>query len=122
MICGIFKVTYGLSALIPYIEIVIMTKITLNKDDNFIKVIPEIFPASDEFELWAKVFLHHQHISQFEFEPGADRHLMRFTHQNHRFNLNFDDYSESIWIEPDGELAAMALQQLKHLLVELYNY
>ncbi|SFC43267.1 DUF3630 family protein [Pseudoalteromonas denitrificans] len=92
-----------------------MTKIEFDTDHQILLILSELPPLDDEFELWASIFLHHDLFSKHEFELGADRHLMRFIFKDQRFNLNFEHYSESIWVTADG-IEAQAL------LPELYQY
>lgn len=92
-----------------------MTKIQFDIENQLLLILNELPPQDDDFELWASTFLHHDTFSKCEFEQGADIHLMRFTFINQRFNLNFEHYSESIWITADGIEA-------EALLPELYQY
>ena len=69
---------------------------------DYILITPVELPHDDEFELWATIFLHNDLISALEFEQGADRHLMRFKFNDHSFNLNYEHYSQSIWINSDS--------------------
>ncbi|MGB0859224.1 MAG: DUF3630 family protein [Pseudoalteromonas spongiae] len=81
---------------------------------DHILITPVELPDDEEFELWASIYLHNDAISSLEFEQGADRHLMRFKFKNTSFNLNFEHYSQSIWINSDS-------QQDLELLPELYS-
>lgn len=93
-----------------------MTKITLTENQDTLIITPDIIPFDDEFELWAGIFLHHDEITELHFEQGADRHMMRFHYKNNGFSLNFEHYSESIWITPEGIDATALLPQLSVLL------
>ncbi|GEK09799.1 DUF3630 family protein [Pseudoalteromonas sp. J010] len=79
-----------------------MTTLTLDLQHEVIIIHPELLPQDDEFELWGQVFLHHDAVELIEFSTGADRHLWRFTFNDSYFNLNFEHYSNSVWIAPDG--------------------
>lgn len=92
-----------------------MTQIQFDIDHQLLLILNDVPPQDDDFELWASIFLHHDAFSKCEFEQGADVHLMRFIYKNQRFNLNFEHYSESIWITADGIEA-------EALLHELYQY
>ena len=87
-----------------------------SKSKDHLLVFPSMMPHDEEFELWARVFLHHEGISQLAFEQGADRHLMRFYFNQMQFGLNFEHYSESIWISPEEHQANAQLAALLALL------
>jgi hypothetical protein len=72
-------------------------------------------PHDEDFELWGTLFLHADDISINSFSAGADRHQLAFTYQQQNFNLNFEHYSESIWINAQGADA-------EHLLAALAYY
>lgn len=72
--------------------------------NDHILITPSELPNDEEFELWATIYLHNDAISDLVFEQGADRHLMRFKFKQTHFNLNFEHYSQSIWINCDSEL------------------
>lgn len=93
-----------------------MTQITLNTEFNFIQIIPEFFPEADEFELWGHIFLSNDTITRLETSLGADRHQIRFGWQGQNFNLNFEHYSESLWISPEGVEADALLTKLQLFL------
>jgi len=93
-----------------------MTQITLNTEFNFLKIIPEFFPDADEFELWGSILLSNDEITLLETSIGADRHQIRFCWQTQNFNLNFEHYSESLWISPEGIEAELSLTKL-HLFL-----
>lgn len=81
---------------------------------DHILITPTELPDDEEFELWATIYLHNDAIFSLEFEQGADLHLMRFKFKNTSFNLNFEHYSQSIWINCDS-------QQDLDLLPELFS-
>ena len=91
-----------------------MTKKQLFEDH--ILITPPELPHDDEFELWASIYLHNAAISNCEFEQGADRHLMRFKFENTSFNLNFEHYSQSIWINTDSTQDLVFLEALYSIL------
>ncbi|TMP31329.1 DUF3630 domain-containing protein [Pseudoalteromonas rubra] len=78
------------------------THINHQPDQNCIIVTPASLPDADEFELWGQIFLHLDGITLLEFHLGADRHQWRFSYAGHPYNLNFEHYSDSIWIMPEG--------------------
>jgi len=69
----------------------------------------------EDFGLWIRLFLHHYERTINEYSAGADRHQLRFTYQQQTFNLNFEHYSQSIWINGEGHDA-------EHLLAALTFY
>ena len=93
-----------------------MTSVTLDSQYEVIIVSSEQLPNDEDFELWAQIFLHHQHINMIEFSAGADRHQWRFQFQNSFLNLNFEHYSNSVWIAPDGLDALELLPSLHQVL------
>jgi hypothetical protein len=80
--------------------------------NDHILITPDVMPHDDEFELWATIYLHNNAFSALNFEQGADRHLMRFKFQHTPFNLNFEHYSQSLWINTDSELDTALLPEL----------
>ena len=93
-----------------------MTVSLLDSKHDLILITPDIFPDQDEFELWAKIYLHHSAIIWLECHVGADRLQVRFRFKGESFNLNYDYYSDSIWISPEGTDAAQLLVQLKEII------
>lgn len=55
-------------------------------------------------------------LKEVETLTGADRENTRFTYDNHEFMLNFECYSQSVWIEALPPLSTTSLQQIKTLL------
>ncbi|MEJ6475813.1 DUF3630 family protein [Pseudoalteromonas piscicida] len=93
-----------------------MTTLTLDAPHEVIIIHSEITPQDDEFELWGQIFLHQDAIQLLEFSAGADRHQWRFSFEQCYFNLNFEHYSDSIWIAPDGVDALDLLPSLHKTL------
>ena len=94
-----------------------MTQITFNTKLNFLQIAPDTFPESDEFTFWGKIFLNHEAFSILETSEGADRHQIRFCWHGQNFNLNFEHYSESLWVSPEGVEAELLLEQLQLFLL-----
>jgi len=92
-----------------------MIDFQLDNKHNAIIISPTEMPNDEDFELWANLFLHFPLITITEFEAGADRHQLRFNYEQHNFNLNFEHYSNSIWINGEGAEA-------EHLLAALTLY
>lgn len=93
-----------------------MTKLHFDPDLNTLIITPELFPEDEDFELWATIFLHHGAIQIIEFSQGADRHQLRFLFNEAPFNLNYEFYSQSLWICPEGNIAQEKLSSLNSLL------
>ncbi|KZN35172.1 DUF3630 family protein [Pseudoalteromonas luteoviolacea] len=89
-----------------------MTTISHIEDQNILLVTPSLLPESDDFQLWGEVFLAMQDINTIEFNQGADRHQWRFEFHSQAFELNYEYYSESIWISPEGIDATALLPDL----------
>ncbi len=93
-----------------------MTELSYDAEHKIIVVTPSELPHDEDFALWATLFLHASAITTTDFDTGADRHQLRFHFTNHSFNLNFEHYSESIWITAEGIDASEALPQLHQYL------
>ncbi len=89
-----------------------MTRLAYDPEHAIVTVHPDILPEGDDFELWARLFLHFPAFERQEFEQGADRHLMRFHYRGERFNLHFEHYSESLWITAEGVEAEKFLPEI----------
>ncbi|MBQ4837377.1 MULTISPECIES: DUF3630 family protein [Pseudoalteromonas] len=89
-----------------------MTNIKLLSDKSTLQVMPSVFPDSDEFQLWGSIFLSMDALTTLEFNEGADRHQWRFNYEHQSFCLNFEYYSESIWISPEGVEATQLIPNL----------
>ena len=94
-----------------------MTQITFNTEFNFLQIAPDFFPEADDFAFWGQIFLNHEAISILETSDGADRHQIRFCWHGQHFNLNFEHYSESLWVSPEGVEAELLLEQLQLFLL-----
>lgn len=55
-------------------------------------------------------------ITKLERVYGMDRHELRLSFEHVYFNLNFEHYSDSCWIEPAEPNAAGMLQDLNQYL------
>lgn len=95
-----------------------MTQFRFDPDYQVIIISANPTPNDEDFQLWATLLLHAPAISCADFNAGADRHQMRFHFTDHSFNLNFEHYSESIWISAEGVEAAAHLSELHHYLSE----
>ncbi|MBD57409.1 DUF3630 family protein [uncultured Pseudoalteromonas sp.] len=94
-----------------------MTELTFDAEHAVIIVQASEPPHDEDFELWATLFLHTPAIKIADFDAGADRYQLRFHFTDHSFNLNFEHYSESIWINAEGVEATEILRELYQYLV-----
>ncbi|MBQ4832823.1 DUF3630 family protein [Pseudoalteromonas sp. MMG010] len=92
-----------------------MTELNYDHTHLCITINTEQPPHDEDFELWANLFLHNDEITINDFSKGADRHQLNFSYQQNNFTLNFEHYSESIWIDAQGIEA-------EHLLAALTFY
>ncbi|KZN41382.1 DUF3630 family protein [Pseudoalteromonas luteoviolacea] len=90
-----------------------MTKITYLEEQDVLLIRPSILPDSDDFQLWGEVFLTMDKLKIIEFNQGADRHQWRFEFDQQPFAMNYEYYSESIWISPEG-IDASTLMSFLH--------
>ncbi|MBQ4814424.1 hypothetical protein A7985_24870 [Pseudoalteromonas luteoviolacea] len=90
-----------------------MTTITYLEEQDVLLIHPSMHPDSDDFQLWGEVFLTMDRLNTIEFNQGADRHQWRFEFNQQPFALNYEYYSESIWISPEG-VDASTLMSLLH--------
>lgn len=58
-------------------------------------------------------------VIKIEDTLGADRENTRFIWQNHYFTLNFECYSQSCWVELEGQANDRALKALQDMLPQL---
>ncbi|ALO43374.1 DUF3630 family protein [Pseudoalteromonas phenolica] len=98
-----------------------MTQITFNTEFKFLQIAPDFFPEADEFSFWGQIFLNHNTISILETSEGADRHQIRFCWQGQNFNLNFEHYSDSLWISSEGIEAELLLEPLQLFLLSTFS-
>ncbi|CAM2934707.1 DUF3630 family protein [Pseudoalteromonas distincta] len=92
-----------------------MTQIEYDHAHKYILITPVEPPHDEDFELWSTLFLHSDDVTLNEYSAGADRHQVRFTYNQQTFNLNYEHYSQSIWINGEGVEA-------EHLLAALAFY
>lgn len=93
-----------------------MTDLIYDAEYEIIVINSRDLPNDEDFELWATLFLHAPAIKIADFDAGADRHQLRFHFTDHSFNLNFEHYSESVWINAEGVEAASVLPKLHQYL------
>jgi len=74
--------------------------------------------SQEEIGILIKYFLmQFDQFEEVERLQGADREQVRLLWQNFHFNLQFECYSESIWITSEDELADRELMNLYHYLL-----
>jgi hypothetical protein len=75
-------------------------------------------PDWDSFVPWAQELLQCSNIClPNNVDCGADRHMITFTFLQNRFSLNYENYSNSIWIETDEPSAIDKLDALLTTIV-----
>lgn len=98
-----------------------MTNITLDPIHHVLLITPTEIPEADEFLFWAKLFLYQPDIAIVEELEGADRHQTRFSYENSTFNINFEHYTDSIWIAPEGAGSQEQLINLSKYLLTSFQ-
>jgi hypothetical protein len=76
-------------------------KYHLINEDNIIKVNVEPQPDWDEFEQFIDLFLENEGVIWISQDLGMDRHQVRYRKGDKQFILQYEHYSNSIWIERD---------------------
>ena len=73
---------------------------TNDNDKNGIQIIDvEPMPDWGEFSHFVEQFIAEHHATIIEQDYGMDRHQIRYQQGSHEYLLQFEHYSESIWIE-----------------------
>lgn len=98
-----------------------MTQIVLDDTHRVLLVNTPVVPEADEFELWTSIFLNQEKISIIETHQGADRHQTRFDYAGNTFNINFEHYTDSIWIVPEGIESDEQLTNLSEYLLTSFQ-
>lgn len=94
-----------------------MKTIELDQNNRIIEIDIQPLPYSEEFIEWGKSFLSNNQLqAPIDVSEGADRHMLVFTFNSVRFSLNYESYSESIWIAPEEAAAEPLLVQLQSYL------
>ncbi len=74
----------------------------------------EPFPEWEQFIDWGTAWLTDSPIEPpWDISEGADRHMVVFTFNRARFSLNYENYTQSIWITPEESAADDLLEQLQ---------
>jgi len=66
---------------------------------TYLQVSP--FPDWSEFKGFCRHFIAKEGASLIEEDYGMDRHQVRYRIDNHQYILQFEHYTDSIWIEQD---------------------
>ena len=63
----------------------------------------DVHPLPDwqEFETFVSQFMEDSGAQLIEYDTGMDRHQVRYRYKGHQYVLQFEHYSQSIWIEQD---------------------
>jgi len=87
------------------------------KQQQCIILQPNPQPDWDNFVTWGKQLLASIGINEINLiDCGADRHKLTFTFGQNRFSLNYENYSDSYWVEIDEPAAIDYLDQLDDLI------
>lgn len=66
---------------------------------TLVEVVP--MPDNDEFVDFAHQFVVDQQGELVVIDSGLDRHQCRYTIGDHQYVLNYEFYTDSIWLEQD---------------------
>ena len=95
-------------------------KVQHNPEQSSLTLYPNPTPQYDDFALWGQKLIAQCNDCQFNhLDTGADRHKLTFTFSQNRFSLNYETYSNSIWIETDEPNAIGTLEQLHTAILAL---
>lgn len=94
-----------------------MKLMCITKAQDFLQLEVEPFPEWHEFSSWGTQLLSQAGLnSPLDINEGADRHMLIFTFNQVRFSLNYESYSESVWIASEELASDEHLDALKTLL------
>lgn len=62
----------------------------------------------------AQYFQQYPYLKKVEWSQGADLEAVRFKWQHHDFSINFECYSQSVWLECPEQNGAALLADLYH--------
>lgn len=57
-------------------------------------------PDWDDFKAFSEQFIEHQGATVISTDYGMDRHQVDYELEGKRFRLNYEHYTQSVWIEP----------------------
>jgi putative IMPACT (imprinted ancient) family translation regulator len=73
----------------------------LIEDGSITNVIVQPHPDWDEFDKFVDMFINNEGASLIAQDLGMDRHQVRYKKGEHQYILQFEHYSNSVWIETD---------------------
>jgi hypothetical protein len=76
-------------------------KYQLINDNDIIRVCVDPKPDWDEFEQFVDLFLKNEDVILIAQDLGMDRHQVRYRKEEKQFILQYEHYTDSIWIEQD---------------------
>jgi len=76
-------------------------KYQLINDNGIIRVCVDPKPDWDEFEQFVDLFLKNEDVILIAQDLGMDRHQVRYRKEEKQFILQYEHYTDSIWIEQD---------------------
>jgi len=74
-------------------------KLVKRGDITFVEVSPH--PDWQEFKSFVEQFIAEQQVQLVELDTGMDRHQLRYRLNGHQYVMQFEHYTDSIWIEKD---------------------
>lgn len=74
-------------------------KLVINGDVTKVEVAP--VPDWEDFGEFVQVFIKQEGASLIAQDMGMDRHQIRYRKGQHQYILQFEHYTDSIWIETD---------------------
>lgn len=95
-----------------------MHNIQLYRVENTLIIDPQEKPDWDNFIAWGQKLLNHPTLHcTSEYDSGADKHKLNFTFVQQRYSLNYESYSDSVWIEAEEPAAVKQLEALLTIMV-----
>ena len=73
----------------------------LINDGNVVNVKANPHPDWDEFEQFVEIFIENEGASIVAQDIGMDRHQVRYRRGDKQYILQFEHYTNSIWIDSD---------------------
>lgn len=70
-------------------------------DGDVININVTPHPDWEEFDQFVQVFIHNEEAVIISQDLGMDRHQVRYRKGEHQYILQFEHYTNSIWIEND---------------------
>lgn len=70
---------------------------------NIIKINVSPFPDWQEFEAFAEMLMDNESMQLVDCDKGMDRFQYRLTWRNERYLLQYEHYTDSIWLEREND-------------------